>query len=63
LRNRLAKTKIVDTNEGICKILENRRIDLVDFEHLDGNAYMIVYKDKDECVVENNSSNPIIALW
>jgi hypothetical protein len=63
LRNRLAHTEIVNNNDRLSKILNDRRIELVDFEQLNDNTYMIVHKAKDECVVENNSSNPIIALW
>jgi hypothetical protein len=63
LRNRLAQTTIVDNNDELSKILNDPRIDLVDFEHLNAQTYMLVHKAKDEHVVENNSSNPIIALW
>jgi hypothetical protein len=63
LRNKLAQTTIVDTNEALSKILNDPRIDLVDFEHLNDQTFMLVHKAKDVHVVENNSSNPIIALW
>jgi hypothetical protein len=59
----LAQTTIVNTNEGLSKLLNDTRLDITDFEQLSNNATMIVHKLKDEHVVENSSSNPIIALW
>jgi hypothetical protein len=63
LRNRLAQTTIVDTNEGLSKLLNDPCLDITDFEELTPTATMIVHKLKDEHVVENSSSNPILALW
>jgi hypothetical protein len=59
----LAQTTIVDTNEGLSKLLNDPCLDITDFEELTPSTTMIVHKLKDEHVVENSSSNPIIALW
>jgi hypothetical protein len=36
---------------------------VTDFEQLNEHSIMLIYKTKEEHVVENNSSNPILALW
>jgi hypothetical protein len=59
----LAQTTIVDTNEDLSKLLNDERLEITDFEQITDSATMIVHKLKDEHVIENSSSNPIIALW
>jgi hypothetical protein len=54
---------IVNNNEDLCKYLNNNEIEVTDFEQLNDDAIMLIYKAKDEHVVENSSSNQIIALW
>ena len=63
LRNRLAQTTIVDNSEALSKLLNDPRLDITDFEQMTKDKIMIVHKLKDEHVVENNASNPILALW
>jgi hypothetical protein len=59
----LAQTTIVDTNEELSKLLNDERLEITDFEQITDSVTMIVHKLKDEHVIENSSSNPIIALW
>ena len=63
LRNRLAKSVIVDNNAELSSYLSNNTIEIIDFEQLNGTAWMLVFKDKEDHVVENDTSNPIVAIW
>ena len=63
LRNRLAKSVIVDNNAELSSYLSNNTIEIIDFEQLNGTAWLLVFKDKEDHVVENDTSNPIVALW
>jgi len=63
LRNRLSQTVIIDNNADLAKLLSDTTIEINDFEQLNNDAWMFMYKFKDEHVVENSSSNQILALW
>ena len=63
LRNRLAKSVIVDCNAELSSYLCNNTIEIIDYEQLNDRSWLLVYKDKEDHVVENDTSNPILALW
>jgi hypothetical protein len=63
LRNRLSQTVIADNNADLAKYMGDTSIEINDIVQLNDEAWMLMFKYKDEHVVENSSSNQILALW
>lgn len=63
LRNRLAKTEIVDDFGRFAEILNDHTVDVNSIDWLNEDTILITYTKKDEYMVENKSSNLPISIY
>ena len=63
MRSRLSQTVICTNDVEFSKYLNDYKIEISYLEQLTEEAMMVIYKTKDEFVVENASSNLVVALW
>ena len=63
LRNRLAKTEIVDDFGRYAEILTDHTVDINQLEEINEETMLITYTKKDEYMVENKASNLPISIY
>ena len=63
MRSRLSQTVICTNDVDFSRYLNDYKIEITYLEQLTEEAMMVIYKTKDEFVVENASSNLVVALW
>lgn len=63
MRNQLSRTVIVNNDAQLSQYLNDHKIEISMLEEIGEFTKMIVYRTKDEFIMENPSSNIIVAAW
>jgi len=63
LRNRLAKTCVIDDPGELLDLLENYQFDVNTISEINADVMLVTYTPKEEYVVENPSSNLCISIF
>jgi hypothetical protein len=63
LRNQLSKTVLVNNDAQLAEYLNDHKIEFSLIDQIDDFTTMLVFRTKDEFIMENASSNIIVAAW